>query len=738
MRAIDVIVPVYRGVEETRDCIESVLTSLNSVCFELIVINDASPDRILVEYLRDMSSQGRITLLENPDNLGFVDTVNRGMALNPDRDVVLLNSDAKVANDWLDRLAVCAYSDEQIGTVTPFSNNATICSYPRFCEDNFLPDGWGLSGLDALFREINRRAVVDIPTAVGFCMYIRRDCIAEVGLFDVERFGKGYGEENDFCMRARSRGWRNVLCGDTFVFHAGGVSFADMQNPRKTRAMETMRSLHPNYERLVYSHITEDPARPLRLFVDAARILNGQRPVLLFLTHNRGGGTERHVKELAMVISGDAEVLVVRPSEDGQTELTWLRGREGWRLFFDLPGDYSVLLRALKCLGVQRIHFHHTLALNPVLWGLSTDLGVPYDFTIHDYYSVCPQISLSTLQGQYCGEPDERECNRCLAISPAPGGADIRTWRNNYSELLAGAARVFAPSHDVAQRIRRYVPAAKTVVTPHPERLPHGAYPTPQPVVLNGDAPLRIAVIGALSKIKGAEVLEACAMQAKKEGYPLEFHLLGYGYRNLITIPESNLHVHGSYDDEELPTKLSALHPHLVWFPAQWPETYSYTLSASLEGGLPVVVPDLGAFPERISGRSWSWIMPWNAGASQLNHFFLDIRNKHFLTGEGPSRVRLDSFKDHFQYQTDYLAPVSRVRIPVSEYSGVPSELREIICECAYPRLGKRQKLVAKIKSSILQCFVAWRASSFLRPIVRFIPSAWQRNVKSWLQGHLR
>jgi GT2 family glycosyltransferase len=141
--------------------------------------------------------------------------------------------------------AIAAYLDRRIGTVTPFSNNATICSYPRFCADNPLPGDWSVAALDALFSRCNRGELADIPTAVGFCMYIRRDCLNEVGGFDERHFGKGYGEENDFSMRAKALGWRHALSADVFVYHAGSVSFADHQNHQKRRGVDTVSRYIP-------------------------------------------------------------------------------------------------------------------------------------------------------------------------------------------------------------------------------------------------------------------------------------------------------------------------------------------------------------------------------------------------------------------------------------------------------------------------------------------------------------
>jgi len=268
---IDVIIPVYKGVHETRRCIHSVLESVQRESFEVVVVNDASPDPEIVTWLEGLAAIGSVTLLRNDANNGFVQSVNRGMSLHPDRDVVLLNSDTEVANDWLDRLADIASSAPDIGTATPFSNNATICTYPFPGWTGGLPGGLGLAALDRLFARVNAHRTVDLPTAVGFCMYIRRTCLQQVGLFDAERFGRGYGEENDFCLRAARTGWRNVLAADVFVFHEGAVSFSGEWNERAGAALQAVLDVHPDYLQLVRQFNLRDPSRGAREAVDLAR-----------------------------------------------------------------------------------------------------------------------------------------------------------------------------------------------------------------------------------------------------------------------------------------------------------------------------------------------------------------------------------------------------------------------------------------------------------------------------------
>ena len=268
---IDVIIPVYKGLQQTRRCIDSVLGSRQVAAIEILVVDDASPDAGITRHLDELSAQGRITLVRNESNLGFVQSVNRGMTRHPDRDVVLLNSDTEVANDWLDRLWRSAYAYPDIGTVTPFSNNATICSYPFEGWTAGIPGTLGLAALDRLFAATNAGRTVDLPTAVGFCMCIKRACLDQVGLFDAQRFGRGYGEENDFCMRAAAAGWRNVLAGDVFVYHEGAVSFSEERLALTTNAGKTLAEFHPDYLHKVREYTRNDPAGTLRAAVDSAR-----------------------------------------------------------------------------------------------------------------------------------------------------------------------------------------------------------------------------------------------------------------------------------------------------------------------------------------------------------------------------------------------------------------------------------------------------------------------------------
>lgn len=740
MNIIDVIIPVYKGLAETQACIESVLTSTPNRKYELIVINDCSPEPDLVDYLKQLAIENKITLLHNEENLGFVGTVNRGMALHNDRDVLLLNSDTEVFNDWLDRISGCAYQNEKIATVTPFSNNATICSYPRFCEDNELLEDIKVNDLDLVFAKANAEKYVEIPTAVGFCMYIKRDALNDVGLFDVENFGKGYGEENDFCMRAQQKGWTNVLCADTFVYHKGAVSFGKDNAAKIDRAMQVLNKLHPTYHRQVHTFIHQDPIAKFRRQVDVALLQNSKKINILCIDHGMTGGTIKHIYELAHLLHTQANFLRLRPTPDGLTKLSWINTQHSFgyteeqrkelaEFYFELPQEFDLLIETLQNLNIAHLHFHHTMALHPIVWLLPEKLQLSYDFTVHDYYSYCPQVSLTTEKYQYCGEKGETECNACLTKRPAAGNVDIQGWRTPQRKLLEHAQRVFIPSHDAAQRIQKYFSNLKIIITPHPdhELNNYDFIPVRKPTFQNEEY-LRVVVIGALSPIKGADLLEACALDAKKRKLPIEFHLIGFAYRSLQKRPQSNLIEYGAYHDDELDELIAGINPHLVWFPAQWPETYSYTLSAVLKAGLPVFCTNLGAIPERIIGRAYSWIFPFETKPESWNDAFTQLRKGEQV--KSPVKMISAPPKRNFSYQNDYLKSIQPVQ---QEVTPLREELLNVIYSPYRPNTFKNRAL-RKSKQLILRGItVAYSVPMIKALATNRFSLAFREKVNRWL-----
>lgn len=270
-RKLSLIVPVYRDLESLRRCLTALLGHSDLSEVALILINDASPEPGVAKLCRQFRDQQGAHLIEHAENRGFVISVNEGAAMYPESDFIILNSDTEVPPGWLDRLLNAAAKEPDAASITPFSNNATICSYPNFCENNSLPEGLDFVALDQLFASANSGVTLDIPTGVGFCMFIRRAAWDAVGEFDEGAFGRGYGEENDWCLRAAAKGWRHLLCADLFVYHAGGVSFGKEAKTQQQNALKIISSRYPDYERTIAEFIEKDPLEPPRYAVDLVR-----------------------------------------------------------------------------------------------------------------------------------------------------------------------------------------------------------------------------------------------------------------------------------------------------------------------------------------------------------------------------------------------------------------------------------------------------------------------------------
>ncbi len=603
---VDVIVPVYRGRAETLRCLYSVLAASTETLFELVVIEDASPDGELVDDLKQLAASDLFTLLVNRKNRGFIHSVNRGMKLHSKRDVVLLNADTEVFDGWLDRLRQAAWRDRYTATVTPLSNNATICSYPRFLQDNPFPLELSYAELDDLASEMNAGAEVTAPTGVGFCIYIKRAALADVGLFDVKHFGRGYGEENDFCQRAIHNGWRNIIAANIFVHHWGAASFKGQKDKRILAALKTLDRQHPTYQQDVAAFIESDPLRDFRSRIDYSRLMRLRRKKnVLMVCHQRGGGAERHVQEeIQRLTTEGIGVYLMRPKAGNPSHVVIRHPAACQMPNLDSlnMADTTAMVNLLSDLGIAEIHTHSLVDFvsdaPDHLVALKKALGTPWKVNLHDYKIICPRINLAFPDGYYCGEPTEADCDRCLSKYGSDFGVtDISSWRRMHQRALKAADRVLVPDPDAAERLEHYYPEIHFEVSPHESLDP--AQMTIRNPRLMPDERLCIVIIGAIGKIKGFDVLLACARHARQHRLPLSFALMGYSMNDRL-LRDAGVNVTGRYLEEQAQDTLETLGPHLVWLPSVWPETYSYTLSIALKAGLPVAAFDIGAIARRI------------------------------------------------------------------------------------------------------------------------------------------
>jgi GT2 family glycosyltransferase len=432
---IDVVIPVYRGHDRTLACIRSVLASLPADA-RCIVVEDASPETSLVDALQALAERGRIVLRCQSKNRGFPATANAGIRAAGERDVILLNSDTLVPPGWIERLSAAAYSAADIGTATPLSNDATVFSYPREDGPNPFPDEAATFRLDRLARRTSSGAVVEVPTAHGFCVYLRRDCLRQVGLLREDLFAQGYGEENDFCIRARHLGWRHVAVPGVFVAHAGAGSFGSARAQLLARNLTILNRLHPGYDALIARFRQADPLAEARFRMDAMRWRQrrSRKGAAILITHARVGGVKRRVAERCRYFADSGlRPIVLAPGTDarGRTVCCLADGsdEEFPNLRFDTAGGLNELAAFLREDKPVRVELHHFVGHDPAVLGLAHALDVPYDVVVHDYAWVCPRITLIGADKRYCGEPGGDACEACYSDVGGKIEEDIRPSR---------------------------------------------------------------------------------------------------------------------------------------------------------------------------------------------------------------------------------------------------------------------------------------------------------------------
>ena len=375
---LDVIVPVYNQRLLVESCLASVLASKNAVAFELVVVDDASTDRELRASLAKLAEAGKIRLLTNAENLGFTKSVNRGMQLHPERDVLLLNSDTVVHGNWLDRLREAAYSDPRVGTVNPLTNASHIGCYPFRQANGHVTFEISDEQLDALAARTNRARRVMVHTTVGFCLYIRRALLHAIGYFDAVHFPFGYGEESDFCYRARKLGWRHLVTGDVFVRHWEGQSFGERKARLVNEMISVFTKLHPDLPANDRNFARRDPIGPLREALDLARarlLLAGATVMRCYSENDSNNGPVTTPALLFDFDTGTARITA--PGIDTLPNLPT----------HALPIEIAAFNTTLMRLGINKLSFAETCLAESFaarVRGRTMELGVSVEFSVID------------------------------------------------------------------------------------------------------------------------------------------------------------------------------------------------------------------------------------------------------------------------------------------------------------------------------------------------------------------
>lgn len=216
-----IVVVSYNNADLTRQCIESIVARTMYPNYEVIIVDNASQDDTR-DMLRSMQRQFpglKLKLIINDQNRGFAAANNQGIAQAEGKYVVLLNNDTVVTNDWLESM-LRHLQKSDIGLVGPVTNS--VGNEAKIAVDYVNIEQ--MHEFAARYTIANEGRHFEISVLAMFCVAMRREVFDEIGELD-EAFGIGMFEDDDYCRRIQSAGYRTVCAEDSFVHHYGQASF---------------------------------------------------------------------------------------------------------------------------------------------------------------------------------------------------------------------------------------------------------------------------------------------------------------------------------------------------------------------------------------------------------------------------------------------------------------------------------------------------------------------------------
>lgn len=646
---VTIVVPVYGPSADLPACLASIARTTDLARHRVIVVADgpllAGPALAVARFVEESGGGARLLALER--RAGFPAAANAGIR-EAAGDVVLLNSDTVVTQGWLERLGEAVRRRPRTASATPFSNNATLCSLPRPFAENALPAGHTASSFGRLVEERSSRLAPPIPTGVGFCLYLSRKALDEVGLLDEGSFGAGYGEEVDWCLRATSRGFGHVLDDATFVWHRGGGSFGRSAARRAKAAERLLGRRHPGFLPALARFMREDPLaearRPVLAALHPARRTTRAPRRVVHLVHGwppfATGGTELFARHLALFQAARRDVAVwARLSEPGRGKGEAIELADGGVRVRLVVNDFrqrdpvsrNAIHDAAFAAGFDRfleetrpglLHVHHLAGHAATLPLLARRRGIPVVFQLQDWWLPCARVNMRDAAGAPCSGPSPLKCARCRPLTGLPpaglSNPLLHTLRAGVFRRAMRAERYLAGSRFL---VRSFVEAGwlpgDAAVEVVPYGLP-GAHPSVAPRDGTPGLPLRFGFVGALMPHKGAHVaveafrgLPPGAARLRLWGDPEADRGYAEGLRN--GAPGADVALEGRFDEGKKGDVFAAMDVLVV--PSVGLESYGLVVDEAMAHGVPVVASRLGALPERFTEECGAFFPAGDSGA---------------------------------------------------------------------------------------------------------------------------
>lgn len=683
-----VIVPIYNAYEDVVTCVKR-LERYTPLGTEVLLINDASTDKKVFELLDDLSSDKlNFKIIHNSENLGFTKTVNKGINLCSNKNVIILNSDARVTPRWFEGMTDAASTGDDIATVTAMSDRAGAFSAPNIGNDNDLPDGVSEENYALAFRRYSMGIYPTVPTGNGFCMFIQRKCLNEIGGLDVEAFPRGYGEENDFCMRARKHGWRNIIDDRTYVFHDRSKSFGGEKSELMKAGRKVIDERYPDYGKAIQFYSKSNSMNVIRYRARVAMnsvMKSSFRPRVMYVVSTKTGGTPQTNRDLMMslydtvepwLMHCDAQVMTlykVGAKEDQVIEQHHLS--EIVEPYTHKSSEYDRVIKEwLVRYDFTMAHIRHLVWHSLNLPKIIKDSGAKVIMSFHDYYVASPSVKLIDPYN------DPKSKNHKLAPLwteyDTPDSRDEwnKQWRGMFADSLNYCDGFVTTSKSAKDTVLEYVELDSSipfVVINHGRDFESFRNPNFDNIPSNI---IKILVPGNIDKNKGLDVIHKLLELDSRD--KLQIHILG----NCSEVFNNDKVInHGTYDRKDFINIVDKINPHISAIFSVWNETWCHTLTESWASGIPAIVFNFKTLADRIQTTQAGWIAnPDNIGAlynniidvyTKTDEYFEKLNNvKQWQSGLG--LINTNSYMS-IQYLNFYKNIMNNTNKSLTDFCGV-------------------------------------------------------------------
>lgn len=225
MNKVSVIIPNYN---RKRD-LERLLPSIAKQTFrdyEVTIIDDFSPDKLAVEYIRGfIQDHKNMRLVENTENIGFVKTCNKGIKLSNADYICILTNDTEIAENFIQRNVEVMDSDSSIGVLSCIIVDK---------EGNNWFSGGSYKGWIPAWTTDDFQGVRSVDYVAGTACFYRKEVFDKVGLLN--EYFVMYHEDVEFCLRVKTEtNYKTCMFGEKLVIH--NVGTADLATYKATYYM---------------------------------------------------------------------------------------------------------------------------------------------------------------------------------------------------------------------------------------------------------------------------------------------------------------------------------------------------------------------------------------------------------------------------------------------------------------------------------------------------------------------